>query len=84
MQLVYKQWLGKHVPAVNTPQQWRGCIFYVIRTATIAMQWCSKHASTIEAVFSAWFVPRSYIEDNWRYNAVEGSIVECQSADNRS
>jgi hypothetical protein len=37
-----------------------------------------KHAlSSKEAVFSAWSVLRSYLEDNWRYSAVEGSVVEC-------
>jgi hypothetical protein len=29
-----------------------------------------------EAVFSAWSVPRSYLEHNWRYRAVQGSVVE--------
>jgi hypothetical protein len=34
----------------------------------IARQQRRKHvSSTLEAVFSAWFVPRSYLEDNWRY-----------------
>jgi hypothetical protein len=46
------------------------------------MQWCGKHASTIEAVFYAWSVPRSYLEENWRYSAVEGSAVECYPARN--
>jgi hypothetical protein len=36
---------------------------------TVAMQWFGKHASTIETVFSAWSVPRSYLEDNRRYKA---------------
>jgi hypothetical protein len=43
----------------------------VIRAVTAAIQWCGKHASTIEAVFYAWSVLRSYFEDNWRYSAVE-------------
>jgi hypothetical protein len=28
------------------------------------------NASTTEKLFSAWSVPRSYLEDNWRYKAV--------------
>jgi hypothetical protein len=34
-------------------------------------------SSTIKDVFSTRSVPRSYFEDNWRYNAVEDSVVEC-------
>jgi hypothetical protein len=46
--------------------------------ATVAMQQRGKHTSSkIEAVFAAWFVPRSYLDDNWRYSAVEGSAVKC-------
>jgi hypothetical protein len=46
--------------------------------ATVAMQRRGKHTSSkIEAVLAAWFVPRSYFEDNWHYNAAEGSAVEC-------
>jgi hypothetical protein len=49
-----------------------------VRVATVAMQRRGKHASsTKETVFSAGSVPSSYLEDNWRYKAVEGSIVEC-------
>jgi hypothetical protein len=40
------------------------------------MQWFGKHATTIETVFSAWSVARSYPEDNRRYKADEGSVVE--------
>jgi hypothetical protein len=39
------------------------------------MQLCGKHASEIEAVFSVWSMPRSCLEDNWRYSGTEGSIV---------
>jgi hypothetical protein len=50
----------------------------VVHAATIAKQRRDKHASsTIQAVFSAWCVPKSYLEDNWRYSAVEDSVVEC-------
>jgi hypothetical protein len=27
------------------------------------------------AVFSAWSMPRSYLEDNWRYSPVGSSVV---------
>jgi hypothetical protein len=48
------------------------------RVTSVAMQRRGKHASsTIEVVFSAWSVPRSYLEDNWRYSVIEGSAVEC-------
>jgi hypothetical protein len=77
MQPVSKQWLDKHVPAVNTAQQQRGCVFYVVRAAMVSIQWCGKHASTTDILFSAWFVPRSYLEDNWRYSLVESLAVEC-------
>jgi hypothetical protein len=41
------------------------------------MQWRGKQASSaIEAVFSAWSMLRSYLEDNWLYSSDEGSIVE--------
>jgi hypothetical protein len=30
-----------------------------------------------QALFSAWFVPRSYLEYSWCYKAVEVSVVEC-------
>jgi hypothetical protein len=56
-----------------------------VRSATVAMQRRGKRtSSTIEVVFSAWSMPRSYLEDNWRYSAVEGSVVECLPASNRS
>jgi hypothetical protein len=84
MQPDSKQWLGKHVPAANTPQQQRGRVFYVVFAATVAMQWFRKHASTIEAVFLAWSLPRSYLEDNWHYSSVEDLVVECQPASNGS
>jgi hypothetical protein len=46
--------------------------------ATIALQLRGKHSSsTIEAVVSAWSLPRSYLEDNCRCSAVEGSAVKC-------
>jgi hypothetical protein len=34
------------------------------------------------AVFSAWSMPRYYLEDNWRYSSVEGSGAEYQPAGN--
>jgi hypothetical protein len=40
------------------------------------MQWFDKHVSTIDTVFSVGSVARSYLEDNRRYKAVEGSDVE--------
>jgi hypothetical protein len=36
-----------------------------------------KQPSTTETVFSAWSVPRRYLEDNRHYKAVEDSVVEC-------
>jgi hypothetical protein len=48
-----------------------------VHAATVAMQRHGKHAlSTIEVMFSAWSVPRSYLECNWHYSVVEGSVVE--------
>jgi hypothetical protein len=51
---------------------------------SIARQRLGKHIpaatntqATIETVFFAWSVTRSYLEHNWRYSAVEGAIVEC-------
>jgi hypothetical protein len=41
-------------------------VFYVVRAATIAMQWFGKHVSKIEAVFSAWSVRRLY-NDSYRH-----------------
>lgn len=44
---------------------------------TVAMQWHSKHASTVvEGLFSTWSVSRSYLEDSWCYNSVESSAAE--------
>jgi hypothetical protein len=44
---------------------------------SVAMQRRFKHAfPTIALVFSEWSVPKSYLEGNWRYRAVEGSAVE--------
>jgi hypothetical protein len=34
------------------------------------------------AVFSAWSMPMSYLEGNWRYSSVENSVVECHPAGN--
>jgi hypothetical protein len=31
------------------------------------MQWFGKYVSTTETVFSAWSLPRSYLEDNEHY-----------------
>jgi hypothetical protein len=43
-------------------------------TTTITLQRRGKHVSSrIEAVFSAWSLPKGYLEDNWHYSAVEGS-----------
>jgi hypothetical protein len=59
-------------------RQWKSGVFVGVRAATVAVQRRGKHDSPrIEAVFSTWSVPRSYLEDNWRYSAVEGSAVEC-------
>jgi glutamine phosphoribosylpyrophosphate amidotransferase len=33
-------------------------------------------------VFSACHVPSSYLEDSWRYKAVEGSVMEYWPASN--
>jgi hypothetical protein len=63
MQPVSKQRLGKQASTIET-------VFYVVRAATVATQWCGKHASTTEAVFCV-VRARSYLEDNWRYSAVE-------------
>jgi hypothetical protein len=60
---IARQRLGKHVPAVNTPQQLTGCFLCGPRR-DLAMQWCGKHASTIEWLFSARSVLRGYLEDN--------------------
>jgi hypothetical protein len=35
-------------------------VFYVVRTATVFIQWFGKHVSTTEAVFSAYSVPKVY------------------------
>jgi hypothetical protein len=40
---IARQRLGKHVSAVNTPQQQRGC-FYTARAKTVDMQWNCNHA----------------------------------------
>jgi hypothetical protein len=42
-QLVFKERLGEHVPAANTPQQLRGCVLYLVRVATIGREWYGKH-----------------------------------------
>jgi hypothetical protein len=68
---IAKQWLSKQ--ASNN----RVTVFCGVSATTIGMQWFGKHASTIEAVFSAWSVRRIYLENNRRYKAVEGSVVEC-------
>jgi hypothetical protein len=51
----------------------------VVRAATVAMQWCGKHASTIETVFSAWFVRKVILKTIGAtvQLRVEGSVVEC-------
>jgi hypothetical protein len=48
MKPVSKQWFGKRVSAVNTSQQQRETLFYVVRAATVVNHWCGKHASIIE------------------------------------
>jgi hypothetical protein len=57
-----RQRSGKH----SRTQQQKNGVFYVVRAAaTFAMQRRSKYASTtIQAVFSAGSMPRSYLEDN--------------------
>jgi hypothetical protein len=79
MRSVSKQQLCKHVPAeANALSNGRAVFSMWVRVTTVALQRCGKHASSkLEAVFSARSVPRCYLEDNWRYSAVEGSIVEC-------
>jgi hypothetical protein len=60
---IARQRFGKHIPAGTKTSN---------NKTSIARQRRCKHASsTIEAVFFAWSVPRSYLEDNWRYKAVE-------------
>jgi hypothetical protein len=51
MQPVSKQQLSKHVPMLNTPQQQRCCFVFVVRDATVARQWCGRHASGIQRLF---------------------------------
>jgi hypothetical protein len=66
---IARQQLGKHIPAGANARN---------SSTSIAKQRRGKHASSrIEAVFAAWSVPRSYLEESWRYSAVEGSAVEC-------
>jgi hypothetical protein len=59
-QSVAKQRLGKNFSNRIT-------VFKEVRATTGAMQWFGKYVWTIEAMFSEWSVPRSYLEDNWRY-----------------
>jgi hypothetical protein len=40
------------------------------------MQWFGKHVSTIETLFSAWSVPKSYLENNCRYKTERGEMDE--------
>jgi hypothetical protein len=43
----------------------------VIFVGTVAMRRRDKHLyNNKEAVFSAWSVPKSYFERNWRYSSV--------------
>jgi hypothetical protein len=45
----------------------------VVRAATVCIHRRGKHTSTtIEGLFSALSVPRSYLEDNWTYSSVAG------------
>jgi hypothetical protein len=47
MQPFSKQWLGKHVSAeTNKRETIEEPVFYVVRTATVAMQRPGKHASS--------------------------------------
>jgi hypothetical protein len=53
-------------------------VFYVVHAVTVSMQLLGKRLSTtIEELFSAWAMTRSYLHDNWRYSLVESSGVEC-------
>jgi hypothetical protein len=79
MHPVSKQRLGKHVFAFNTPpQQQKDCLFYVVRAATVTMQWCGKHATAIERLcFLCRHCRGGILKTIVRYKAVEGSVVEC-------
>jgi hypothetical protein len=66
---IARQRLGKHISAGVKARN---------SLTSIARQLISKHASLrTEAVFSASSVLRSYLEDSWRYRAVQGSNAEC-------
>jgi hypothetical protein len=72
MQPVSKQQLGKHVPAKMNMRNNGRTVFFIMISA---MQRGDKRVlSAIVAVFSASSVPMSYLEDNWHYSVVEGSI----------
>jgi hypothetical protein len=54
-------------------------IYYVVRATTVVMQWCGKHTfTTIEGLFSAWSMPRNYLEDIWRYSSFGSSGAQHQ------
>jgi hypothetical protein len=52
-------------------RQYNNEVFYVVRAGTLGIQQRGKHNNR-GAVFSAWAMPRSYLEGNWRYNSVAG------------
>jgi hypothetical protein len=63
---LWRQILGKQsVARLRNNSDNRRSIFYIVRAATIAMQWFGKHVSTIEAVLSAWSMPKIY-RGQWR------------------
>jgi hypothetical protein len=69
-----------HVPAetIMLATMAERCFLWGVRAATVAMHRRGKYtSSTIEAVFSALSLPRNYLEDNWCYSGVEGSVLEC-------
>jgi hypothetical protein len=57
-------------------------------TTAVAMKRRCKHASTtiellLEMMFSAWSIPRSYLENNWRGPFNCQLLVESQSVKRR-
>jgi hypothetical protein len=66
MQPVSKQQLGKHdlAETEHTRNNGRAVFSMGVRAAAVAMQRHGKYASsTIEAMFSALSMPRSYLKD---------------------
>jgi hypothetical protein len=68
MQPVSNQRFGKDGPAETNARN-------NAREVLLCNGWVN--ASTVERLFSAWSMRRSYLEDNWRYSSVEGPAVEC-------